>query len=227
MNTKEIFINAHELPDPLSKLEVYELINKIRQGDKAATETLVKHNMKLVIHEVNLKFYNIGYEKKDLVSLGSIGLMKAVNSFDTSKNLHFSTYAIRCIDNEILMFLRKEQKIPHADSLDKPIGEENSNLKLHDIVCNDYNFLEKYEDREMYKLIRKIVESLPYPKNEIIMMYFGFYNKKYSQDEIAKKLSYSQTYICRLISKILEEIKTLLVKNEIMESTDEKVFKKH
>lgn len=109
MNTEELFLDV-ELPKALIKAQIYELLDKIKQGDEEAIKIMVEHNIRLVLHEVTGRFKSVAYDKKDLVSIGNLGLIKAVETFDKSKNVEFSSYAIRCIDNEILMFLRNLKK---------------------------------------------------------------------------------------------------------------------
>ena len=106
MNTDELFVDSHELPWPLSKEETYKLIQEANEGSKEARDKLVTYNIRLVIYEVIHKFKNVDYDKKDLVSIGNIGLLKAINTYDLSKGFEFSTYAIKCINNEIVTFLK-------------------------------------------------------------------------------------------------------------------------
>ena len=107
MDIDELFIDANNLPRPLSKKQTYELLDKINDGDKQALEILSRHNVRLVLSEVTRRFKLVEYDKKELVAIGNVGLVNAIKTFDKSKNIEFSTYAVRCIDNQILMFLRK------------------------------------------------------------------------------------------------------------------------
>ena len=106
MNTDELFIDSHKLPQSLPKEEVYKLIKEANKGAKEARDKLVTHNIRLVLYEVTNKFQNVDYDKKDLVSIGNIGLLKAINTYDLSKGFEFATYAIKCINNEIVTFLK-------------------------------------------------------------------------------------------------------------------------
>ena len=220
MNTNELFIDGHKLPKPLTKQEVYDLLDKIKQGDEKARTTLVEHNIRLVLSEVTKKFITVEYDKKDLVSIGNVGLMKAIATFDTSKNVEFSTYAIRCIDNEILMFLRKLKKYENDDSLDRTINHDKTGneLKIEDILSDDTDIVEEYTDNETHRIIREVVKDLPDHDRKIIMLHFGFYNDKtHTQREIANMLSISQSYVSRLIRKIVKQIGKILEEKGLIE----------
>ena len=162
MKTDELFIDCNKLPNPLSKKEIYELLDKMNHGDDSARELLVRHNIKLVLYEVIKKFSSINYDRKDLVSVGNIGLIKAINSFNTSKNVEFATYATRCIDNEILMFLRKVKKHNNVDSLCKIIKKDKTGigLKLENVLFYDIYIEDEYIQSEIYKIIRQYVDEL-------------------------------------------------------------------
>ena len=209
MNTGELFIEGYKIPKPLSKQEVYELLDKIKQGDEHARVKLVEHNIRLVLSEVTRKFNTVEYDKKDLVSIGNVGLMKAITTFDISKKVEFSTYAIRCIDNEILMFLRKFKKYSNDDSLDRIINydKNDTDLKVKDTISDDTDIVEEYTDNEMHLAIRQIVKDLPERDREIIMLHFGFYNDRiHTQKEIAEILSISRSYVSKLITKIVKRV---------------------
>lgn len=198
------------LPQPLSNEEISNLFIKYQNGSEQARETLISHNIRLVIYEVCTHFKNAKYNKKDLVSIGSIGLIKAVDTYDLSKNTKFATYASKCINNEILMFLEKLRKDKNTQSLDKgEKKEENSSPVI--IVDKTINLEHDYEQKEQEKELLLLLDLLPQREKQIIKMYFGFYqNKKYSQTEIAKVVSLSQTQIHRIIAKITTTLKELL-----------------
>lgn len=220
MNTNELFIDSHKLPKPLTKQEIYDLLDKIKQGDEKATATLVEHNIRLVLSEVTKKFITVEYDKKDLVSIGNIGLMKAITTFDTSKKVEFSTYAIRCIDNEILMFLRKLKKYANDDSLDRIINHDKTGneLKIEDTLSDDTDIVEEYTDNETHRIIREVVKDLPDRDRKIIMLHFGFYNDEtHTQREIANMLSISQSYVSRLIRKTVKQVGKILEEKELIE----------
>lgn len=220
MNTSELFIDGYQLPKPLSKQEVYDLLDKIKQGDEKAIERLASHNIRLVLLEVTGKFSTVEYDKKDLVSIGNVGLMKAITTFDTSKNVEFSTYAMRCIDNEILQFLRKFKKYANDESLDRTISQDkNGNeLKIGDILSDDTDILEEYTDNELHRIIREVVKNLPDRDRKIIILHFGFYNNEtHTQKEISKMLSISQPCVSRIISRIVKQVGEILEENGLIE----------
>lgn len=237
MNTNDLFIGKEVLPEPLSKQEIYKLMEEMNKGDKEARKKLIEHNIRLVLYEVTRRFESVQYDKKDLVSIGCIGLIKAVETFDTSKNFSFITYAARCIDNEILMFLNKLKKYKNVDSLNKVISydEYDNELKIEDIICDKNNVIEKYIENETYHIINQTVKELPKRDREIIMMYFGFYDDKiYTQKEIGEILSIEQSYVSRLIIKNVQQLRQQLTKKGILElrlenqsKNSNKTFKKN
>lgn len=204
-----MFIVQSELPKCLSKQEVYDLFNKIKLGDGCARDKLVEHNIRLVLYEVNGRFKSVDYDKSDLVSMGIVGLMKAIDTFDVSKGIEFVTYATRCIDNEILIFLRKLKKEQVVDSLDKVISWDNNGneLKIEDIVCDGTDITSEYIDNETYMILRQMIDILPEREKKIVMLKFGFYNDRvYSQDEIANMMSISQPQVSRIISRCVKRL---------------------
>ena len=228
MNTEELFIDGNKLPKALSKHEIYKLLELIQNGDSNAREKLVEHNIRLVLYEVTGKFKNVNYDKKDLVSIGIIGLMKAINTFDTTKKVEFATYAVRCIDNEILMFIRKIKKHQNVESLDNSVyqGSDGSDIKLEDMLSDDTNVEEDYTDNETYQIIRMIVDKLPEREQLIIKLHFGFVDDKtYTQKEIADKLQISQSYVSRLVAKIVKKVGILLNEKGVVELRDTKKSK--
>ncbi len=181
---------------------------------------IVEHNIRLVLHQVTNRFKYVEYDKKDLVSIGNIGLMKAVRTFDKSKKVAFSSYATRCIDNEILMFLRKLKKDPKIDSLDRVIAydKEGKELKIEDTISDETDIVEDYEKNITYKIIQEIVKKLPDRDREIIMLYFGFYNSKiHTQHDIADMMSTSRSSVSRQITKIVKRIGIKLQHYDIIE----------
>lgn len=221
MGISNLFLDGYTIPKKLPKEEMYKLITKMSQGDLNARQTLIEHNIRLVIHQVQGRFNALDYDKRELVSIGILGLVKAIDTYDLSKKVEFSSYAIRCIDNEILMFIRKINKEKLVDSLDKPISGEDSGkeIKLEDTISSDVDVETSYENKEVYTIIRKIVYSLPERDREIIMLYFGFYNDRvYKQKEIAEKLNISRSYVSRLIDGIVNDIRLKLEELGIVES---------
>ena len=180
------------------------------QGSERARNELVTHNIRLVIYEVRTKFNFFQYNRQDLVSNGLIGLIKAVSSFDISRNSDFTKYATICIDNEIRMFLRANVKHQNIDSLDREITfpDQNNNFTLADIIASELNLMDDCILKEEYQEIRLLLNNLPEREKEIIMMHYGFYEDKiYTQEEIAKHLKISQSYVSRTTKKTLNKLK--------------------
>lgn len=220
MNADELFIDAYKLPKPLNKSEIYELFRKMEQGDQTAKEKIAMHNIRLVIYEVVNKFKFVKYDKKDLISIGNIGLMNAINTFDISRNVEFATYATRCIDNEILMHLRNTKKDKNIDSLDRTINYSNdgNELKLKDVLKDNTNVEDDYTHNEVHSILRNAINNLPDRDKQIIMMSFGFYDDyRYTQYEIAEKLNLSQSYVSRLIDKIVKRLGNNLKEQGVIE----------
>lgn len=214
-----LFISA-DLPRPLSKEEMRVCFEKYKEGDMVARNTIIVHNIRLVMHEAG-KFQNTSYELEEIVSIGIIGLIKSIDKFDIEKNFEFATYAARCIDNEILMFMRKNKKHFNCESIYMTLGEtlDVKERRLIDTL-EDFksNFGLDYEIKDTYREVRKIVEKLPDNDRKIIMLYFGFIdNRPYTQNEIAKKLNISQSYISKLIVRTLKKIKDEIEKNKLVE----------
>ena len=210
MGICNLFLDDYTIPKKIPKEEMYDLITKMNQGDMDARQTLIEHNIRLVIYQVQSRFNKLEYDKSELVSIGILGLVKAIDTYDLSKNIEFSTYAMRCIDNEILMFIRKLNKDKNVDSLDRIIAGEGTDrkIKLEDTISSDVDIETSIEDKEIYAEVRRIVNSLPEREREITMLAFGFYDGKvYKQKEIALKLNVSQSCISRTIAKIVDDIK--------------------
>lgn len=222
MNANELFIDINKLPMPLPKDQLYEFLDKVEQGDKDAIRIVVEHNIRLVLYQVNNRFKTVEYDKKDLVSIGNIGLMKSITTFDKSKNINFAAYATRCIDNEILMFLRKLKKDRNVDSLDRIIVQDNqgNEFKLEDTIRDENDMVENYEKNITYKIIREIVDKLPDRDRKIIVLHFGFDNNKvHTQKEIANMMSVSGATVSKLIKKVVEKIGLQLEKNGVIEKS--------
>ena len=219
MNYNDLFIEQ-KLTNPLSKEETYYYFEKYKSKDMKAREIIINHNIKLVLYRVTKRFINFPYDKKELIQIGLVGLIKAVDTFDISKSIQFSSYASKCIDNEILMFVRKGNKYINDESLDRTIetGIEGNSVKIGDNIKDETCNIEiNYEEKEEQLIIDKIIMSLPERDKEIIMLHFGFIdNKIFTQKEIATKLNISQPQVSRLLSKILERISIELTKEEII-----------
>jgi RNA polymerase sporulation-specific sigma factor len=204
------YVNGTEvLPPPLSKEEECEMICRIAD-DEDARQRLIEHNLRLVVY-IAKRFENTGVGIEDLVSIGTIGLIKAINTFRSDKNIKLATYASRCIENEILMYLRKHSGTRVEISIDEPLNTDwdGNELLLSDILGNDEDSvsaeLEQMEERER---IRRAVSDLDPREREIIELRYGMGGKKeLTQKEIADKLGISQSYISRLEKKIIAKLK--------------------
>lgn len=222
MYYNDLFIEVNNLPLPLSKSEMYELIEKTQHGDTDARDRAIVHNIRFVIYIVINIFMNVEYDKRDLVSIGIIGLIKAIDTFDLSRNNEFGTYAAKCIDNEILSFLRKLKKYQNIniDSIDKIIDcdKDGFELKLNDILSDTTDITEEYEYNETCCIIRQAINGLPDRDRDIMTMYFGFRNNRtYTQDEISKKYNISQSYVSRVIIRNLAKVERKLINSGVIE----------
>lgn len=211
------YINGPDtLPAPLSKEKEESILSEIQNGNEENKELLVIHNLRLVVY-IAKKFECPSATTEDLVSIGAIGLMKAVNTFDYSKNIKLATYASRCIENEILMYLRKASNSKIELSFDDPLSTDwdGNELTLRDVLGTDANEIsEDIEYQDEQRLLRKIVSSLPEKEKNIMTQRFGLNNNKVlTQKQLADKLGISQSYISRLEKRILTKIRKELENN--------------
>ena len=228
MNTEEWFIDADKLPQPLPKEEVNKLLKLVNEGSKEAVDTLARHNIRLILKIVSNQYMNVDYDKKELVAVGSIGLTRAIKTFDISNGAEFTTYAGKCINNEILAFLRKLERHQNVDSLDRTIYTDNdgNETKLEDTISDDtINFVEDYETKDVYRVVRTVVENLKGREKEMIMLYFGFYNNKtYNFQEIGDMFNMSKQNVARIISFVVKKISRILENMGVIEL--HKMYKK-
>lgn len=198
------------LPPPLSKDEEEDLINKLNKGDESIRSILIERNLRLVVY-IARKFENTGVNVEDLISVGTIGLIKAVNTFNPEKKIKLATYASRCIENEILMYLRRNSKIKAEISFYEPlnIDWDGNELLLSDILGTDndtvYNLIEDEVDKQLLVIALK---SLNDREKEIVKLRFGLNGtREKTQKEVADMLGISQSYISRLEKKIIRRLK--------------------
>ncbi len=205
-----------ELPAPLSPEEEKKLVEKMEAGDEveASRNTLVEHNLRLVVY-IAKKFETSGVGMEDLISIGTIGLMKGVASFRSEKNIKLATYASRCIENEILMFLRKIGNRRNEISFDEPLNVDwdGNELLLGDVLGTDgeeiHRDLEREED---HKMLMRALETLSSRDRAIIVSRFGLLGQKEeTQKEVAEKMGISQSYISRLEKKIIARLKKEII----------------
>ncbi len=210
-NAGVFFINGTEaLERPLPKEEEELLLQELSLGKPETRQKLISHNLRLVIY-IAKKFENTGIDIEDLISIGSIGLIKAVNSFKYDKNIKLATYSSRCIENEILMYLRKVQKTRNDVSMDEAINSdsEGSEIRLGDVICTTETNIDEELDMKVEKnLLWLAVDKLSIREQEIMQLRFGLGGgKERTQKEVANLLEISQSYISRLEKKILSRLK--------------------
>ncbi len=197
------------LPEPLTKEEEQLLSEKLGVGDENAREQLITHNLRLVVY-IAKKFESSGVNIEDLISIGTIGLIKAVNTFSPEKNIKLATYASRCIENEILMHLRKIASQKMEVSLDEPLNTDwdGNELMLSDVLGSDGDEINReMEDEDEKRILLKVIDTLPQREREIIDMRFGLGDKEeLTQKQVADKLGISQSYISRLEKRIIKRI---------------------
>lgn len=205
-------------PKPLSKEKEQEYLKKSANGDKEAKEILVKHNLRLVAH-IAKKYANYG-DNDELISIGSIGLMKAIESFKSDKGTSLATYASRCIENEILMTMRTSKKHRSNVSLNEPIGvdKDGNELVIMDMLESDQNVIEDVENTIMMEKLSQITKSaLDEREYQIIKLRYGLENTgALTQREVAKKFNISRSYVSRIEKKALEKIKKSVNKDDLM-----------
>ena len=208
------FVGASDiLPPPLSKIEEEKYVKLFQNGDNKARNILIEHNLRLVVFLAK-KYDTTTYDLEDLVSIGTIGLIKGINTYKLDKNIKLATYASRCIDNEILMFLRKNKRrkieISFEDSIN--FDSEGNELHLEDILGTEEDIVPKeYENKINKKILIEEINKLNDRDKEIIKMRYGIGNtKEYTQKEVAKMLGISQSYISRIEKKTIKELAKIM-----------------
>lgn len=213
------YINGPEtLPPPLSKETEQKIMQELSQGDNSNRELLITHNLRLVVY-IAKKFESKTTSTEDLVSIGTIGLMKAVKTFNPEKNIKLATYASRCIENEILMHLRKVNNMKAEMSFDEPlsIDWDGNELTLRDVLGTEPDdVFESIEYTDEKRLLLKTVNALPEKERNLMIMRFGLNGtESHTQKQLADRLGISQSYISRLEKKILDKIKTEMMKQAV------------
>ena len=208
------FVGATDkLPPPLSREEELSYLIKAKQGDTEARNKLIEHNLRLVVFLAK-KYENTTYDIEDLVSIGSIGLIKGINTYKIDKNIKLATYASRCISNEILMFLRKNKRKRSEVSLEEALNydSEGNELHLEDILGTDVELVPKeYEKRVDKELLNKEIAILSPRDKEIMTLRYGLNNTiEYTQKEVAEMLGISQSYISRIEKKVIRKLSQLM-----------------
>lgn len=204
--------SADKLPEPLTKEEEVRYVTLSMEGDKKAREKLIEHNLRLVVFLAK-KYENTGESLEDLVSIGSVGLIKGVNTYKLGKNIKLATYASRCIDNEILMFLRKNKKrrgeVSFEDSLS--YDSEGNELHLEDVLGTDSDIVTKGIEKETEKnMLYREINNLNERDRKIMIMRYGLFDtEEMTQKDVANILGISQSYISRIEKKVIKKLKQL------------------
>lgn len=199
-----------KLPGPLNQEEEAKLLKRLMKKDQEAKDILIERNLRLVVY-IAKKFENSGVNIEDLISIGTIGLMKAINSYKLDKKIKLATYASRCIENEILMYLRKNNKIKTEISIDEPINtdSEGNDLSLADILGTDNDSIFKsVEESDNKKVLEIAIKNLNDREKTIMQLRYGFNGfDEMTQKEVADKLGISQSYISRIEKKVINNLK--------------------
>ncbi len=205
--------SSDKLPEPLSKEEELELVNRAMEDDLSARKKLIEHNIRLVVFLAK-KYENTNIDLEDLVSIGSIGLIKGINTYKPDKNIKLATYASRCIDNEILMYLRKNKRRKTEISLEDSLSydAEGNELRLEDILGTEEDVVTKHIEEETEKNLLHIeLKKLNNRDKQIMILRYGLYgHKEMTQKEVADLLGISQSYISRIEKKVIKRLKMLV-----------------
>lgn len=209
-----LFIGSTDiLPPPLDKNEELDLCIKSKEGDLNARNILIEHNLRLVVYLAK-KYETTGYDLEDLVSIGSIGLIKGIETYKPDKNIKLATYASRCIANEILMYIRKNKKRKTEISLEDALNydAEGNELRLEDILGTDDNIIyNEFKDKLDREKLSKELTRLNSKEKEIMTLRYGLnQGEEYTQKEVAQMLGISQSYISRIEKKIIKKLRLLM-----------------
>ena len=199
-------------PRPLTPRQEVEAFAALRRGDADARDTIIRHNLRLVAHIVK-KYCALPGDAEDLISIGTIGLIKAVSSFDSTKQVRFSTYASRCIENEIRMHLRRERKAPLTLSMQEPIqtSKDGSHLTVLDVVPDDFLLDEDCECREESSRLRTLVQQLTGRERQVILLRYGLSGQPpLTQQQVAQLLGISRSYVSRIEKAAVQELRAQL-----------------
>lgn len=205
----------NSFPKPLSSTEEKSCISLCRQGDVNARGKLIEHNLRLVAHIVK-KYYSEQIDQNDLISIGTIGLIKAIDSFDESKGIRLSSYAARCIENEILMYFRSRKKSQQDISLNEPIDtdKDGNMLTLLDTMASNEDIIDQLDTKIKSEQLRRYIQSvLSLRERRIIMLRYGLYGgRTLTQREIAQKLNISRSYVSRIEKHAVETLRKYMDK---------------
>ena len=203
-------LSAGSFPKPLTAQEEQYYLERSAKGDLDARNVLIERNLRLVAH-IMKKYYAQTADQEDLISIGTIGLIKGITTFDPSKGARLATYAARCVENEILMYFRSQRKSSHDVSLSDYIetGTDGTALSLMDVVSEDEDLMEKISNREQIQLVRQLVDScLTEQERQVISLRYGLLdNQPQRQREVAKTVGISRSYVSRIEKRALEKLR--------------------
>ncbi|MEW5785510.1 MAG: RNA polymerase sporulation sigma factor SigK [Bacillota bacterium] len=201
-------IQNSSFPQPFSPAQEQEYLQKMAGGDESARQLLVEHNLRLVAHVIK-KFEHTGEEKEDLISIGTIGLIKAINTFNHNRGTRLATYAARCIQNEILMFLRSNQKKKQEISLHEPIGvdKEGNEITLMEVIAGEDTILETVERNLLQEKMLQMIDKLKAREKRVLYLRFGLgVGKRQTQKQIAAQLGISRSYVSRIEKRVIQKL---------------------
>lgn len=201
--------NGATFPKPLSAAEESYYLEKFRNGDKNARDILIERNLRLVAHIIK-KYYSNTKDQEDLISIGTIGLIKGVTSFNGCKGTRLATYAAKCIENEILMYFRTQKKNQNEIFISDPIetDDDGNALTFMDIVCEDEDIAENLDLKLNSQKLYEFIKTLPEREKKILTLRYGLYNTTpMTQKKVAKKLDISRSYVSRIEKKAIEKLK--------------------
>ena len=204
-----LHLEAGSFPKPLSAREEIETFAALRAGDRSAREKIIRHNLRLVAH-VAKKYYAQPGDQENLISIGTIGLMKAVDTFDTTRKARFATYASRCIENELRMHFRRERRNGVVVSLQETLeaGKEDSALTLSDVLQDGFCMEDACERQDEARRLRRLIEGLPARERKLILLRYGLAGQPpLTQLETAQLLQISRSYVSRLETHALEQLR--------------------
>ena len=202
-------------PKPLTEAEEKYYIEQYRKGDEKAKDILIERNLRLVVH-IMKKYYSTAAEQEDLISIGTIGLIKGVNSYKENKKTRLSTYCAKCIENEVLMYFRSQKKLSGEVFLNDPLetDKDGNALTFEDIMSDNDDLLDKIELKNKTRKIYQYLELLEPREKMIVALRYGLFDTKpYTQNEVAKRLSISRSYVSRIEKKALQKLRTCFLDN--------------